>query len=181
MFYLFYQETMINKGCVGMTSFMKRSTHFIISLLLAVGFSKMAQASCVEDFQDSRSFTKNNPASVECYISKLIEQFPHDPLFVKDYSEETLINNWLSLRSNLRSAQYFKKECSEELSFQQERKMRKLKNLFSYTLSSALSPELYEKAEYVAFVQVCSFKDNSPEKIAQTYEVSESVLRRYFN
>ncbi|MBN9412671.1 MAG: hypothetical protein J0H12_01925 [Candidatus Paracaedimonas acanthamoebae] len=159
---------------------LKNSAHFIFSFIVAVGFSEksLASDSYIEQSQGLQSHPKRTLSSKEDILN-LGEEFPHDPLLVNTYSEETLINNWCSFQNILRQPNHLKNECLEELDFQQKRKIRKLENLYSYTLSSALATDLYEKAEYVVFAQVCDFHRDSPKEIAQKYGISDSVYARF--
>lgn len=152
-----------------------------------LSLSSNSAASMVEELiQDIKASSHHAMCNYDAQINKMLHEEPslyHDPLFVaKSYNEDQLISNWNKLTHLLTEAGQLHPSYLEELKFQQERKKRKLKNLYSYMFPSQFPSHLVESAEYVAFSQVCSFENDenvSQEQIAEKYSISNSVLQRY--
>jgi hypothetical protein len=158
-----------------------------LAAVFALNFSYTSAASSVEDLvQEIKRSSNHATGNFASQIHKKIYEDPslyHDPLFIaKGYQEDQLISNWNKVMHLLTEASRFYPQYLEELKFQQARKQRKLRNLFSYTLPSNFPADLAERTEYVAFAQVCSFEMNEKvnvEQIAKKYSVSNSVLNKY--
>ena len=151
----------------------------MFSFILAIGFSEMSHASCVDDLINEIKRSPN--LSTEQIILQAIEKFPHGSLLVaKEYSEEQLKTNWAHLLNFLTRMGLENFDYKVELESQQTSKIDELDNLSFHTMPS-IFPSQHENSAYkVAIAQVFHLSEDrslSEEKMVSI----KSLLKKYEN
>lgn len=108
-----------------------------------------------------------------------VNEFHYSPL-LDEQDPKKLINDWISLNETLQQkANSGDLKSQERLEFLRERQLRFLSNIGIYTRPSRTTTKQVFNREFVAFAEVCYFKNDTPEKIAEQFSVSDNVLKFY--